>query len=390
MKKINFQDHQKTFLLLSICIICLHLTTGCWDRRELEERVSVLGVGIDVIEGSEEGEELYKITLQIPIPIMIAGSAEGGGGGGIGAVRVISSTGTTVLDAMNNIQQRLNQEVFLGHARIIAISEAVARKGVEDILDGFRREPSIRRLLWFIVVEGEASNLMYVDPKLEQIPIVYTMTMIRNGVDTERIPDFNLGRYYIAESDSSKQPALNYIQVGEEDVSWKGIALFKKDMMVGDLDSKQSWLLMQMREEDLGGDFLVYPRENNRRSHILIRPKQINTKVKTKIENGQVQAHYEVYMQADILEEIHEGDISYAYRIDELSLATKKDFEEAAAEVIRLMQEEFQTDGLQLGSKIKARHYKEWKNMDWKHNFTTAKIDVSYKVELRRIGMKIK
>lgn len=116
----------KHWCRFAVLLVFITMLTGCWDRRELEERTSVLAVAVDIVEGRED---LYKMTVQIPIPIKIAGSSGQGGGGNSDAVKIMSVTGRTVTDAANNLQLRLNQKLFLGHTRVLAISEEVAKEG---------------------------------------------------------------------------------------------------------------------------------------------------------------------------------------------------------------------------------------------------------------------
>jgi spore germination protein KC len=314
-------------------------TTGCWDRRELEERVSAVAVSIDRAEPSEEGQPMYLVSVQIPIPIRIAGGAGGsGGGGGEEAVKVVSSTGFTVANAFSNIQKRLNQQLFMGHTRVIAISEDIARGGVKEIIDGFRRDPALRRLLWFLVVEGKAVELLRSNPKLEQIPMVYIMTLIENGAKTENIPDVTLGRFYIMLTNPSLQPIVNYVRASKEEVSWIGVSLFDQYKMVGDLNSKQAWTLMQLRGEQMGGDILIYPKEGNKKDHMVIRPKQIDTKSTIQIKDGNVKVHYHVYLQVNLVEKNFDADFGDSNTIKKLGQVTEEALEKEATKLIELLQ----------------------------------------------------
>lgn len=389
-------NYHRTLKIIVLCIVStlfLTIASGCWDRRELEERNSVVGIAIDTERG-EDGRKMYKVTMQIPIPLKIAGGAEGGGGGGgINSVRVISSTGFSVADAVTNLQKRLNQQVFLGHTRVLALGEDVAQEGVRDILDVFRRDPALRRLLWFLIVEGKASDILEVDAQLEQIPVMYILTMFDNGTKMEQIPDVTLGKYFIAQTNRTMQPILNYVKAGTNNVSWTGVTLFQEDKLVGKLNSKQSWILTQLRYQLKGGDFLIFLNaeqgtESNK--HITLRPKQIRTKLKSKVLNGQVYAHYDVYLQVDLLEEANEGEILKSTKLDEIGKKAELYFEDEAKKVIDLLQNKYKIDSLNLGQQIKAYHYSEWKNMNWKEEFPKANIDVNYRVKIRRIGMKLK
>jgi spore germination protein KC len=384
--------YKRINLTLLVIIMILMSTTGCWDRRELEERVSAVAVSIDRAEPSEEGQPMYLVSVQIPIPTRIAGGSAGGGGGGGGAeaVKVVSSTGFTIANAFSNIQKRLNQELFMGHTRVIAISEDIALEGVKEIIDGFRRDPALRRLLWFLVVEGKAVELLRSDPKLEQIPMVYIMTLIENGARTENIPNITLGRFYIMLSNPSLQPIVNYVRSSKEEVSWIGVSLFDQHKMVANLNSKQSWTLMQLRGEQTGGDILIYPKEGSKKDHMVIRPKQIDTKTNIQIKDGKVNVHYQVYLQVNLVEKNFDMDLSDSKRLKKLGEVTEGALEKEATKLIDLLQNKYKVDPLKLGLKVKAYHFSDWSNMDWKNEFPKADISVSYRVEFRRIGMQMK
>jgi len=260
----------------SLCCLLLFMTllTGCWDRRELEERTSVIALGIDLVEGRQN---LYKLTVQIPIPIKIAGSSGQGGGGNKDAVKIMSVTGKTVTDAVNNLQQRLNQRIFLGHTRVLAISEDVARRGMDDIIDSFRRDPQIRRLMWPVVVQGRAADLLEMKPGLIQIPVVFLMDLIENGTKMGTIPDQTMGEYLIQTSNETLQPMLNYVQAYKDDVKWKGVAVFRDQKMVGSLNDIHTWALLQLRDEKRGGDVIV-PLPGKGGGYISFRPHFVRRK----------------------------------------------------------------------------------------------------------------
>ncbi|MFO7291060.1 MAG: Ger(x)C family spore germination protein, partial [Bacillota bacterium] len=56
-------------------VLVMGLLTGCWDRREIEQRSFVFAMAID------EHPKGVEVSVQIPIPIMIVGSGGGVGGG---------------------------------------------------------------------------------------------------------------------------------------------------------------------------------------------------------------------------------------------------------------------------------------------------------------------
>jgi spore germination protein KC len=376
------------FLILLFISVCV-LLAGCWDRRELEERTSVLALAID---RAKEKEELYRVTVQIPIPIKIAGSGGQGGGSSEDAVKVMSVTGRSVADAINNIQQRLNQQIFLGHTRVLAISEEVARKGMGGVIDSFRRDPQIRRLLWPIVVKGEAARLLEIKPGLTQIPVVYLMDLIESGSKMGMIPDQTLGDYFNQTSNSALQPYLNYVEASENEVKWKGLAVFREQKMMGVLDPVHSWVLLQLRDKDSGGD-IVIPLSDDKTGYLTFRPHFVSTKVKVEHKHGVPGGHEAIYVcevQGDVVETTVRPKVKEKEFIREVQKLVKQEMEKRAAKLLHQLQKEFRSDILKLGLTLRAHHYWEyWKKHNWEEEFPTFKIKVVYNIKLRRLGMEM-
>lgn len=383
----------KNWFRIAIVVTCCTLLTGCWDRRELEERTSVLAVAIDVVEGRED---LYKMTVQIPIPIKIAGSSGQGGGSNSDAVKIMSVTGRTVTDAANNLQLRLNQKLFLGHTRVLAISEEVARRGIQDIMDGYRREPQIRRLMWPIIVKGEAASLLKIKPQLAQIPVVFLMDLIENGAKMGTIPDQTLGDYFNQTSNKSMEPFLNYVQASETEVRWKGVAVFRGHKMVGAINDIQSWSLLQLRNEQRGGDVII-PLPGTENGFVTFRPHFVKTKLDLKGDHGiDHQKHdghaaaYYCELQGDIVEVTEDLKIPAEKFIKEMQVLIKKEMEARAGKLFVQLQKDYNSDVLKLGLALRAHHYRDyWNKHDWKKDFKNFPIKAVYTIKIRRLGMEM-
>ncbi|MEF3313478.1 Ger(x)C family spore germination protein [Paenibacillus sp. GYB004] len=370
--------------LLTVLLIAAFLTSGCWDRREIEERTSVVAIAIDK---PKEHPDMVLLTVQIPIPIRIAGSSTGGGGAdGKHSVEVMSAMGRTVVDAFENLQKRLNQELFYGHTRVIAIGEEVARSGLSQILDPFRRDPQIRRLLWPIVVKGEGRELLAAKPTLEQIPTVFIMTMIENGTRNGRIPEVNLGTFFVDLSSASREPYMNYVEVNGNDIKWSGVAIFRGDRMVGKLSERETWRMMRIRERRDGGN-IVFPFEGNPKQLATINTEFVNSKKKVTFNGDQVIVRIYVSIESNLLEKTFEIDLFNPETIKQLEQDATAYLEKYTAELVHKLQHQYQTDAFGIGSYIKAHHNKQWKNMDWSKQYPEADIRVFYDVKLRNSGM---
>lgn len=375
-------------LLTLLLVSMLLFITGCWDRRELEERTSVLAIAID---RAESDEQLYQLTVQIPIPIKIAGSSGQGGGGNADAVKIMSVTGRTVADAANNLQMRLNQRLFLGHTRVLAVSEEIARKGIQDIMDNFRREPQIRRLMWPIVVKGKASSLLEIKPDLAQIPVVFLMDLIENGSKMGTIPDQTLGDYFNQTSNKTMEPFLNFVEASKKEVTWKGVAVFRGHKMVGTLDRIQTWSLLQLRDKKKGGDIII-PLPGTKEGYVTFRPHFVAKKLKIVQANAKEALHatFHCEVQGDIVELTEDLHISPEKFIVQMQALIKKELENRAKKMLGSLQKQYNSDILKLGLSLRATHYRDyWETHDWNEDFKDFPIHVIYTIKLRRLGMEM-
>ncbi len=382
-------------LLSLVLVLCLSslLISGCWDRRELEERTSVVAMAIDLADGREGVQPLIKLSVQIPIPIKITASGGGGGQGGKSAVKVMSSTGYSLADAMRNLQQRLNQELFYGHTRVVAISEKMAKQGLEDVLDSIRRSPQMRRLLWILITPDQAVDLLETDPKLEQIPIVYVMDLIENGAKAGTVPDISLGKWFIDRSSSGIEGTANFVETDKKEVKWHGLALFQQDKMVGTLDEKDAWVLMQIRDGAIGGEISIpCPEKQNlesgTRKYITAHPKKVHTKSTVEPWQGSFRMSVQVLLELDLIESMCHLDYREKETIQKIEKAFSAELNRRAKKLVDKCIHTYGVDVFGMGNKVRAKYIERFDPANWNKDFTHMSIDVVYQVEIRRVGMK--
>ena len=123
-------------LLLSISL------TGCWNQEEPDEQAFVLGSGLDY---TKDGR--FELSSQIVIPAGIGGGEAGGseGGGGSGrnteTFQMMSATGKSIYDAVQNLQTQISRRLFFGHRQTILTGQRMAEHGIGSFVDVFIRNP---------------------------------------------------------------------------------------------------------------------------------------------------------------------------------------------------------------------------------------------------------
>lgn len=369
---------------LLFCLLSVSLLGGCWDAREIEERSSVIAIAFD------KHPKGYEISVQVPIPLKIVGSGGGGGSeSGQNAVKIFSGTGETLSDTMDDILDQTNQQLFLGHARVILIGEALAREGMGSLVDAIRRNPEVRRRQWPLVVKGKAKEALQTNPKLEQIPAQYIITMMETGQRTGRFSDEDLGKTYINLSNPAKNPLMNYMEISEGNLVWKGLALFEKDRMVGKLSREESQSMLRLREQELGETANIPC--GHKEGKLVFQPKELERKIQVKPRKGALpEIEIFVKMQGEIIEKICDLDLRKQGIYEKINRWVADRYEQTDRKTIRAVQKKWKVDAFNFGNQIRAYHPNLWKKMDWNRDFPHVPIRVRYDVQVLRSGLEAK
>lgn len=398
-------------------LLIVPLLSGCWDRLELDDRAIVLGVSIDDVDDEEALEEEAEVThvrgsipapkkgmvrvgVQIALPGRIPlGPGEGGGGGGGGesndTIWVLDVVGHSIDDAFMNLQQQVSSRLFFGHLRIIVVSEKIARKGLGNVNDYFRRNPAVRRMAWMMVSKGRAREMLTASPKLERIPTLYLMSTLDNGIRLGKFPKDYIGQYWSNSSKLGQEGFLPYIDIKkEQNVEVSGVAFFKGEQMVGVTKALEIAGYLGLRGVNPAGyrAFIILD-EDDLSTAVMTNVTHRDANWNLQIKNGVPHFTIKVELEVDL-------DEKYTSRSNVISLSEIRRIEQKQEEASVKFYENFlrktqnqQSDYLGFGEFVRAKNPKFWKEHihmkeDWQRMYKDVTFDIQVDVRLRRIGMK--
>ncbi|WP_028611102.1 Ger(x)C family spore germination protein [Paenibacillus harenae] len=398
--------------LLCVMLIAIPLLTGCWDRLEIEERAVVLGVSIDVVrEGAEEEESeithtqgsvpaprtgLVKVGVQIALPGRIPlGPGEGGGSQGDSSktVWVIDVVGHSIDDAFMNLQQQISSRLFFGHLRVIVVSEEVARKGLENVNDYFRRNSEVRRMAWMMISKGDALSLMKAAPKLERIPTLYLMSTLDEGIRMGKFPKDYIGIYWSNSSKKGQEGFLPFVErKQEQNVEVMGLAYFKGDRMVGTTKPLEIAGYLGIKGVNPAG-YRVFINLEGTRETVMTYVTQRRSIIDIQIKDGRPYFKIGVNLEVNLEEKMNE-----ALFVDntEIIKAIERQQEQAGEKFYLNIIEKTQEKGSDIfgfGEQLRARRPGYWSSKiktkeNWQRLYKDAAFEVKVTVNVRRIGMK--
>src|SRR3569832_2277998 len=145
----------RNFLTVAVLLWTALVTTGCWNRIELNELGFTSATGIDW-DGIQ-----WVITYQVVIPASIsAGVGTVGGGLSKSPVIVYSTKGKTIREAMMHSYSESPRKLFFAHNRVVILSEDVARRGFEELIDVYFRNAGRRETVSMLVTPGNARRAL--------------------------------------------------------------------------------------------------------------------------------------------------------------------------------------------------------------------------------------
>jgi spore germination protein KC len=375
-------------------IICFIFLTGCWDRKELNERAIWMATGWDA---AEDGG--VEISGQIVIPANV--QTQGGGGGATGqGFFTISAKGKNVRDALQNMQAKLPREAFFGQRRVIFLGEEFAKRGVKDQLDINSRSSDVSlRADLFVIKGGTAKEIMTLANPLEKSPIIATLKEHRESGGRGDKAHLN---FLIAANRDGIRPSIPTIEIskslegkpsGKENspnpklLRLAGLSVFDKQLkMKGFLNTEENrnilWVMGFLEK------MTITLKDGDGSKSIDLR------KIRSKMEptfdkNGK--PHFTVTLTGDgSLTESNSGlDVSYSDNLRHLEKAFAKQAQAQVQQTINKVQKEYGLDIFGFGEALHQHHPDRWKRLktNWDQTFAETTITVHAKIKVKQIGM---
>ncbi len=387
------------------------LLTGCWDRLEIEDRAVVLAIGIDEAKPGDEKETsnathllnqessnkgLIRVTVQIAVPgrIPLGTGGDTGGPADQKPVWVLTSVGNTIEDGLMNLQQQLADRLFYGHLRVIVLSETVAKKGIQNENDFFRRQPQVRRTVWMVVSKGAAADIMNATPQLERVPSLYLLATLEHAREMGKLPNIFLGVFFSASSAKGQEGTVPYLELKKEsNIELAGMAYFKNDKMVGTTTALQIGHYMAIKQLNPGG-YSILQEMPNSHTNVIFKTTHRKSKITTTIKNGKVFATIRCQVEGDLTEKSDEKVLVTKNNLIQLEEKIKKDAEKGFVKFIQQTQEDG-SDIFGFGEFVRATQPAYWNKEiktkeKWESKYREMNVDVSMHVKIRRIGTKTK
>lgn len=404
--------------LLGLLIIFTSVAAGgCYGMRELEDLSLITLLGVD--KGKTDP---ILVTAVVAIPRRIRPSAAGGGGGEGKPVVVISREGTSIMQALQRIDESLARDVTTIETTYVILGEELAREDASCILDVFTRNLEFRHTTLIAVCQGKAQDfLMRLSPAVEADPATYLVgltTVAYNDLGTS--PLVTVHEFVVASTTLELEPFVPYLvttrktqervppkqegekkqaqeggepgqgngsqgsEEGDEVVAVQGAALFRaydgKIRMVGTLDPKETMAALLMRGELKRGNIEISsPGAPDKQS--VIRFHHVSAHPRVKRSGPDIQVTYNVRLTAS-LDEAQGGPHKVSSQfVNTISRTTTEELVALLERTIGKLKS-LRSDAVDLGMSVRTKFgtWKEWEEFDWPSRFPETRVSFDVKV----------
>ncbi len=375
----------KTLYKAMLIILAVLLLCGCWNRRELDSLGVVLGIGID--QGERQGE--VSLTVQTEKTAR-SGGAEGGGGGDEASFLNLTNIGSDLFTIIRDYNSEVTRKLYFPHNQVIVLGEDFAKVGVRSQLDLLLRDPETRMTVSVMVVKGKAKDVLNADPRLEPSPALDLSGLVRSQRFSSEAPDVNLFEFFSMLICPASAPIAPLIRLetddeGKQKAVMAGTAVFKDDVMIGELNGVQTRGMLWVRGEVRSGILNVPDEDGHTVSMEIFEVKSKVTPVI--LPDGTPMIKVEINESGNIGSQ--QGTINQA------NTKTVKELEKKTAEVIKneieltiAKAQEMKADIFGFGTKFIKYQPKAWKTMEdnWPETFATLKVEVTVKADIKGTG----
>jgi len=359
----------KRWLLIFIITIFSVISSGCWNYREIDQ----LGIGTGMAVDRDPISNDYIVSVEL---INISSDT-----GKLPMYsEIYTSKSKTMFDAIRNVIEITGKRIFWGHAKILIISEDIAKEGLIPVIDWSLRDSEIRNDIDLLIAKGSSAENILKNKHYNGNSLSFHIdNILKNQKSVTKYVDTKLFRNKIEIEKDNFAATVETVSVKEMDnkriLVVDGSAIFKGDKLVGYLDGNETMQMLMLRNKLSSG---VIPLKNvcNSNTDITLEIFNNNTKLNSIYSDGELTLRIDVYTTVAIDEQAGNEDFISVDKRRLLQQYAEMRIKENLDSLVLKMQRNYDADvfGFQeFIEKNNPKIYKEFKknNKDFFNNLQT-------------------
>ncbi|WP_127579373.1 Ger(x)C family spore germination protein [Paenibacillus koleovorans] len=379
--------------LVALLCLLLVLTTGCSDRRILEEIAFTHTISYDLNPNSDSPGKRLLIGAAFP---------KANNQGKIQR-EMLTTEALTSKEARMKLSRLTELGLVSGQLRLVMFGKELAREGIWDTLSSLVRDPSTSPRVKVAIVDGLAHDLLVQDFPQHPRTGQYIDRMLEKEANKQTIPTVTLHHFTRELLDDPADPVAPIVRQRGNNVELSGIALFRKDRYVASVQEEDATVFsmiqgsfrkgeLSMRLDRLASGEVQGRRKADGDEEVpkLITIDSMVNKRDMKVERLQgnrFKAAFKLEVTATLLE--YSGDdIDFTSQEDRRKVeGLMSKYLNNRATSIGTLLKKTGADCVGIGERVRnLMSYKEWESIDWESMYPQTELDFDIQVRISNFG----
>lgn len=371
---------KKTLSALQV-LVMLFLLSGCWDYVEIDQQISVSGIGFDI---GKMGKRFHVCVEVVTVSPEGRNSLE---------VNLLETDADTIREAMQDLETMASKKIYFGHCRMMVIGCDLAKYGISELLDIPGRSYELRTTMGVVLSSNCTAKEIFQTKGIASPIIAYKIhDLIENSehlIGTMSVKkEFEVYNEIKREGLCPIIPALEICQQSDKDVvKLCGGGVFEGDRLVAFLNDLQLKNLSLMRNEIKRASLTISEMDAPNKQMSLNIYKN-TTQTALSFDGDEISAVYVIKSTIQIAEVQKKTDYSKPEEIEKLKGHIQRAIEKDMNLLVQTAQDDLKRDIFGIGDMLYREYPKQWTQYreNWPDQFPKVKIKVISQVSIISSG----
>ncbi|AUS08046.1 Ger(x)C family spore germination protein [Laceyella sacchari] len=348
-----------TLVVISICIIIF----GNVTKNVLDEIQLVTAVGYDYID-----EQTSTVTEVTPI-FRSDASIEN---------KTLSITANLGKEALIALNRQSSANLANAKLEVALFNKEMAKRGILHMIDILHRDPNIGTSLSLAVTDGATKKILNQSFGTRDTGH-YIASLLEHNTQNGSIPNNSLHYFLSAYYTKGKDPFLPLLKLTDGEITLTGLALFKKDRMVFQLDRSHLFTFNTLYGKNR------FPGMKVQIGDKFVAMRVITSNRRISIRNTQTTPEITIYLNIRASISEFSGKHLKPQHVSQTEHALKKQVSQQGHQLIRKFQQ-LGIDPLGLGDHVRS-HTRNWDFKTWQKQYPRVKVRIVPRVNIVEIGV---
>ncbi len=384
--------------LLSILLLCLFLS-GCWDKVEIDRKIFVSTIGVDVGKDINKEYELKKENFEEVFPQKNANKLKvsfafpdisdfSPNKASVKGDNVFPIDAYSMQGAIDEIAVKASRDLYLDHTRLLLLGSDLLYypDTVKEVVDYIQRQPKLNRRLYVLIVEGKVDEVMNFNPPIDKHIQAYISGIMDNSNRNGTILPVTLNEFLVLLSENGNA-ILPTIKLDKEknQLSLTGTDIIKNYSTKGHLDPVETCNLEILRGNLKGGTKVIY--ENGHPIDYEI--DGIKREIKVNRKENKLIFNIKINLEGKLKGAYIGDNVFYKENIDSMENRFNKMLVDECEKVARYTKQEVKVDAIGLRENVEKYHPYIWNSVkdNWEEAFSNSQINIEVNTNIRRVGI---